>query len=122
MGIFLCTSNSCYANSETIRELPAHEYNNQINQAQFETALKWAAEGRLHEANDLLINLYHRTKSPRVLLEGARVLYLAGEHEEAEILFKQVLELKPPMMVRERVIVYLNNIAKSVKKTTCYQL
>lgn len=113
MGIFLCASNSCYANGETISELPTHEYNNQINQVQFEIALRWASEGRFREANDLLLNLYTRTKSPRVLLEGARVLYLAGEYEEAEILFKQVLDLKPPMMVRERVIVYLNNIANS---------
>lgn len=113
MGIFLCFSSSCFANSETISELTANEHNNQINQAQFETALKWAAEGRLNDANELLLNLYGRTKSPRVLLEGARVLYLAGEYEEAESLFKQLLALNPPMMVRERVIVYLNNIANS---------
>lgn len=113
MGIFLCFSSSCYANSQTINELSTNKQNNQINQAQFEMALKWAEEGRLNDANELLLNLYGRTKSPRVLLEGARVLYLAGEYEEAESLFKQVLALNPPMMVRERVIVYLNNIANS---------
>lgn len=113
MGIFLFFASNSYASEQITNNLPTYDYLNQINQAQFETALSWAAEGRLSEANDLLLNLYTRTKSPRVLLEGARVLYLAGEHEEAEILFKQVLALKPPMMVRERVIVYLNNIANS---------
>ena len=55
-----------------------------------------ADEGKYREANELLLNLYERTNSPRVLLEGARVLYVAGEYAESEKLFMSVLKLEPP--------------------------
>lgn len=89
------------------------DYSNQLNQVQFDAAMELAAAGKLREANDLLLNLYGRTKSPRVLLEGARVLYLAEELDESEKLFRQVLELNPPMMVRERIVGYLDDIENS---------
>jgi hypothetical protein len=81
-----------------------------INQAQFDLAIKLVNEGKYRQANELLLNLYERTNSPRVLLEGARVLYIAGEYVESEKLFRSVLELEPPMMVQERVARYLDEI------------
>ena len=81
-----------------------------INQAQFDLAIQLANDGKYREANEFLLNLYERTGSSRVLLEGARVLYTAGEYIEAEKLFRAVLELEPPMMVQERVARYLDEI------------
>lgn len=81
-----------------------------LNQAQFDLALKLAYEAKYREANELLLNLYERTGSPRVLLEGARVLYTAGEYAESEKLFRSVLRLDPPMMVQEKVARYLDDI------------
>lgn len=81
-----------------------------INQAQFDLAIKLASEGKFREANEFLLNLYERTGSSRVLLEGARVLYIAGEYTEAEKLFRAVLKQEPPMMVQERVARYLDEI------------
>lgn len=85
---------------------PSREELAKLNQAQFALALQLADEGKCREANELLLNLYERTNSPRVLLEGARVLYIAGEYIESEKLFRSVLELEPPMMVQERVARY----------------
>lgn len=112
MGIFLLSLLSIAAQAE-VNSPPPTTYPDELNQAQFDTALQMASEGKLREANELLLNLYTRTQSTRVLLEGARILYLAGELDESERLFKQVLILNPPMMVRERVALYLDNIANS---------
>lgn len=89
---------------------PSRDELSQLNQAQFNLALKLANEAKYREANELLLNLYERTGSPRVLLEGARVLYAAGEYSESEKLFRSVLKLDPPMMVQEKVARYLDDI------------
>ena len=89
---------------------PSQEELAKLNQAQFDVALRLADEAKYREANELLLNLYERTNSPRVLLEGARVLYVAGEYAESEKLFRAVLKLEPPMMVQERVARYLDEI------------
>ena len=89
---------------------PSRDELGRLNQAQFDLALKLAGEGKFREANELLLNLYERTRSPRVLLEGARVLYVAGEYAESEKLFRAVLELEPPMMVQEKIARYLDDI------------
>lgn len=96
-------------NGQTVRQ-PSQGELARRNQAQFDLALKLADEGKYREANELLLNLYERTRSPRVLLEGARVLYVAGEYAESEKLFRSVLQLEPPMMVQERVARYLDEI------------
>ena len=90
---------------------PNREELAKLNQAQFDLAIKLADEGKYREANELLLNLYERTSSPRVLLEGARVLYIAGEYAESEKLFRSVLKLEPPMMVQERIGRYLDEIS-----------
>lgn len=84
-----------------------------LNQAQFDLAIELAGRERFREANEFLLNLYERTGSPRVLLEGARVLYLAGEYTESEKLFRAVLKLDPPMMAQERVARYLDEITSA---------
>jgi tetratricopeptide (TPR) repeat protein len=89
---------------------PSRDELDQLNQAQFNLALKLANEAKYREANELLLNLYERTGSPRVLLEGARVLYAAGEYAEAEKLFRSVLRLDTPMLVQEKVARYLDDI------------
>jgi hypothetical protein len=94
---------------QTLKQ-PSRDELAELNQAQFNLALKLANEAKYREANELLLNLYERTGSPRVLLEGARVLYVAGEYGESEKLFRSVLELEPPMMVREKVARYLDDI------------
>ncbi len=81
-----------------------------FNQAQFDLALRLADQAKYQEANELLLNLYQRTRSPRVLLEGARVLYVAGQYAESERLFRSALELEPPMMVQEKITRYLDDI------------
>ena len=103
----LFVSSLCKAQSA--KQLSSDELN-KINQAQFDLAIKLANEGKFREANEFLLNLYERTGSTRVLLEGARVHYIAGEYIEAEKLFKAVLKLEPPMMVQERVARYLDEI------------
>ena len=85
---------------------PNREELAKLNQAQFDLAIKLADEGKYREANELLLNLYERTRSPRVLLEGARVLYVAGECAESKKLFRSGLKLEPPMIVQERVARY----------------
>jgi tetratricopeptide (TPR) repeat protein len=89
---------------------PSRDELAKLNQAQFDLALRLAHEAKYREANELLLNLYERTGSARVLLEGARVLYNAGEYAESEKLFRSVLRLDPPMMVQEKVARYLDDI------------
>lgn len=117
MGIFLFI---CFIQPALAKEVdnlaPSVIYKDELNQAQFNLAIQLANEGKYREANELLLNLYQRTQSSRVLLEGARILYLAEEFDESEKLFKEVLKLNPPMMVRERVAVYLDGIAATKGK------
>ena len=109
MGFFLLFSLNKTGFTQNIIDVT--NYVDQLNQVQFDTALSLAAQGQFRDANELLLNLFNRTKSPRVLLEGARVLYLGGDFDEAEVLFKKILLMNPPMMVRERVKNYLESIS-----------
>jgi len=83
------------------------------NEIQFEEGMKLLDQGHYDDASIVFGDLYDTTLSPRVKLEWARSLYLSGKKEEAGKLFREVLERDPPMMVRERVNVFLADIDNS---------
>ena len=83
---------------------------------QFQQAMEYINQGAYFSSAQLLINLNELTNSPRVKLELARTLYLMGKKKESEILFNDVLHQNPPMMVRERINVFLEDIALSAGK------
>ena len=80
-------------------------------QVRFEEGLKSINEGRYLAASEIFSTLYIQTNSPRVKLEWARSLYLAGQKNQSEKLFKEVLDSDPPFMVKERIGGYLDDIA-----------
>lgn len=82
------------------------------NQELFEQALNMVNQARYLEGADLLSNLYEITHAPRVKLEWARALYLGEKKQEAKVLFREVLELNPPYMVKEKINVFLEDISK----------
>jgi len=100
-----------------------HAQNNQqneaevvINQSNFEIGLQKLFNKEYKEASEIFENLYVKTKSPRVKLEWARALYLQGNRKQSEKLFNEVLALDPPMMVREKIGGYLEDISVSTGK------
>lgn len=102
-GIFiLCASSVTHAQKNLEHE------NNQLI---FNLALEKIALGEYQLARDMLGLLLTRTQSPRVKLEFARAAFLGGDFEVAEHTFKEVLKLDPPMMVRERIFIYLDEIS-----------
>lgn len=80
----------------------------------FQEGLTGIDRGLFMDAAEIFAGLYAETGSPRVKLEWARSLYLGGKKREARDLFREVLKENPPMMVRERVNIFLDDIALSL--------
>jgi hypothetical protein len=80
----------------------------------FQEGLMGMDRGLFMEAAKIFEDLYFDTGSPRVKLEWARSLYLGGKKREARNLFREALKENPPMMVRERVNIFLDDIALSL--------
>jgi len=88
------------------------------NQDLFEQAIRLVNQGKYAEGAEMFGSLYQRTHAPRVKLEWARALYLAEKKPEAKLLFNEVLDTNPPYMVKEKIQVFLDDIAKSEGKVT----
>jgi len=86
------------------------------NQVKFERAILLLNSQDYIPAIEIFRDLYQSTNSPRVKLEWARASYLSGNFIEAEKLFKEVLSENPPMMVREKIGIFLEEIALSEGK------
>jgi hypothetical protein len=56
--------------------------------------------------------LYQETKAPRIQLEWARSLYLAGRLSEAKEQFIDVINKEIPITVRDKIEWYLSEIQK----------
>jgi hypothetical protein len=85
-------------------------------QVQFELGISAMNAGDYNQAIGILEDLFVKTNSPRVKLELARAAYLSGDLSTSKKLFYDVLELNPPMMVRERIGIFLEEIALSAGK------
>ena len=86
------------------------------NQVKFEQGVLYLNSQDYTQAIQIFRELYHKTSAPRVKLEWARASYLSGDLVEAEKLFKEVLKENPPMMVRERIGIFLEEISLSKGK------
>jgi tetratricopeptide (TPR) repeat protein len=84
---------------------------NDSYELEFEQAMMLVQQGNYDEANKLFYHLNEETHSPRVKIEWANLLYIAGDKDKSKKLFKEVLDLNPPMLVRERIKQYLDDIA-----------
>jgi len=80
------------------------------NQRAFEAGLQAAARGQWPIAIVLLTDLAERTDQPRVRLELARVLYLAGEFRRSKAEFLKVYRHDIPYPVRRSINIYLDEI------------
>ena len=111
IGFFLC----CTLLPSTALGSPSDPTLDEVKQYQedFDNGLSLITQGEFLSASEVFSKLYEGTQSPRVKLEWARSLFLAGQKKESEKLFREVLDLNPPMMVRERVGVYLEEISTS---------
>ena len=98
--------------------LPFHTIAQDIdpNQIAFEKGINAINDSNYSDAIPILRNLFEVTNSPRVKLEWARAAYFSGDLDSAEALFKDVLLLDPPMMVREKIGIFLEEIALSQGK------
>ncbi len=86
------------------------------NQVKFERGILFLDSQDYTPAIEIFRDLYQITNAPRVKLEWARASYLSGDLVEAEKLFKEVLTENPPMMVREKIGVFLEEISLSKGK------
>jgi len=86
------------------------------NQIAFEKSLFHLNQQEYSEAINGFEELYLKTKAPRVMLEWARACYLSGDLKRAKELFQEVLGENPPMMVRERIGFFLEEISLSEGK------
>ncbi len=112
--IFLCCWGFCLALfplSSSAQSPSPDEY-----QVQFELGISALNAGDYSKSIEILEDLYFKTNAPRVKLELARANYLSGELSNSKQLFYEVLDLNPPMMVRERIGIFLEEIALSEGK------
>ena len=86
------------------------------HQVKFERGILFLNSQDYIPAIEIFRDLYQSTNAPRVKLEWARASYLSGDLVEAEKLFKEVLTENLPMMVREKIGVFLEEIALSEGK------
>jgi hypothetical protein len=87
-----------------------------LNQIIFEDAITLMNEERYGEASEILINLYKSTGTQRIKLELARSLYLGGKKKEADVLFEEINDENIPMMVREKINIFRDDIPLSKGK------
>ena len=85
-------------------------------QVQFELGISAMNAGDYTQSIEILEDLFVKTNAPRVKLELARAAYLSGDLSTSKKLFYDVLNLNPPMMVRERIGIFLEEIALSEGK------
>lgn len=69
--------------------------------------------GDYGQAAALFEALYRDTGSPRVRLEWARALYLAGDLAKARDLFLDALQANPPVEVQDSIIGFLRDIRRA---------
>jgi hypothetical protein len=79
-------------------------------EAQFQNALRLIDVGQAELAVPILRRLYAETTAPRVRLELARSLLLAGKQEEARRLFVEAYQDSPPSVVRATVLSFIDKI------------
>jgi hypothetical protein len=84
------------------------------NQRAFEAGLQAASRGQWPIAIVILTDLAERTDQPRVRLELARVLYLAGEFRRSKAEFLKVYRRDIPYPVRRSINVYLDEIDQRI--------
>jgi hypothetical protein len=80
-------------------------------QVRFEQGLQLFLDEDYFAAAQLFEQLYAETGSERVRLEWARAAYLARDYDKAKALFKDVLAAAPPLPVREKIKVFLEDIS-----------
>lgn len=79
-------------------------------QARFNVGLQFLLDRDYAAAAKVFEALFAETQSERVRLEWARAAYLQQDYEKAESLFKAVLATGPPLSVREKIEVFLEDI------------
>lgn len=79
-------------------------------ESQFQNALGLINAGQAALAVPILYRLYAETAAPRVRLELARALFLAGREEEARRIFVDAFQDGPPPVVRATVLSFINKI------------
>ena len=79
-------------------------------QTRFESGLQFLLDKDYAAAAKVFEALFADTQSERVRLEWARTAYLLQDYEKAQSLFKAVLATAPPLSVREKIEVFLEDI------------
>ena len=79
-------------------------------QQRFLEALALLEQGRPQEGAALLRVLYEETPTPRIRLELARALMLAGNTREAKRLFVEAYKDNPPPVVKTNILAFLDRI------------
>lgn len=80
-------------------------------QIRFEQGLQLLLDHEYAAAAQVFEQLYAATGSERVRLEWARAAYLSQDYDKAKALFKGVLATAPPLPVREKINVFLEDIS-----------
>lgn len=80
-------------------------------QIRFEQGLQLLLDHEYAAAAQVFEQLYAATGSERVRLEWARAAYLSQDYDKAKALFKGVLATAPPLPVREKISVFLEDIS-----------
>lgn len=96
---------------------PAAASENSI-QSRFLTALALINQGHATEAAELLRKLYIEAPTPRIRLELARALMLAGRLKEARALFVEAFKDNPPAGVRANILAFIDRIDRLRGKLT----
>lgn len=86
--------------------------------SQFQSALRLIDLGQVAVAIPILQRLYDQTRAPRIRLELARALWLAGRVDEARTLFVEAFKNDPPPVVKANVLAYIDRIDRQKGKLT----
>lgn len=83
---------------------------------QFQGALRLIDLGQAAAAVPILQRLYDQTRAPRIRLELARALWLAGRVDEARSLFVEAFKNNPPPVVKANILSYVDRIDRQKGK------
>lgn len=97
----------CFAALISSSPSTAEEFNPQET---FLAALSMVETGQLQEGIALLRDLYQRAPTPRVRLELARAVYLAGDLTSARKLFVEAYDENPPPDVKANIVTFITAI------------
>ena len=86
--------------------------------SQFQSALRLIDLGQVAVAIPILQRLYDQTRAPRIRLELARALWLAGRVDEARALFIEAFKNDPPPVVKANVLTFIDRIDRQRGKLT----